>query len=445
MAYIIEQLSEPPIDVFVPDDKQQEYLERFGIQVDYLTNGSTIVSRFSKNRYSVNSELQLFFPTGSYFDPEGKEGLLHFMEHLTANTPLRTALLHESKFNAYTNSEHLRYELEGAANESVRKYGVWPVIPILLQEITNPDIMSYDLEVEKKVIEVEIIEGMGDSRRRLAKAFNRRLFASDHPNNSNVPGTIDSIKSFNFVDIAQARKRALTPKGLYASLYVAGTQAAYNDFRTQIKEAIETMEGPNPQVVTDDLLNRFNTEIVPGSKFVDDIDLKNGTIDMNYIWLFPYRTWTSEAIAVNQMAGLIQRRLHEHSRRMGLSYSTGLHNFVKGWTRAIGFNLTVPKVADVEGLANLVFEGIKKSVLDNIDDGQISDAVELHNLRQRALPLTLDRRMDDAARGLKYYGHIIDSDKARKFREVITVEDLKMWRERLLETQPSTIIMGDLS
>src|SRR3989344_3677683 len=124
-------------DVFVPKDNEQDYLDEHGIEIRRLNNGMLLAGATRTVEDEVCTSLNLHMPSGSYYEPVGKSGINHFIEHLVSNRPGKAAYQNEVGYNANTTSAAVNMSLEGSAHPDVPDYGVWNVLPIFFAQCSS--------------------------------------------------------------------------------------------------------------------------------------------------------------------------------------------------------------------------------------------------------------------------------------------------------------------
>lgn len=446
MSYILERYPEPQLDIFVSADRQQEYLNQAGIRVETLSNGITIISANSPRFGENNNHVSLEYPTGSYFDPEGKAGLLHLMEHLISNKPGFAFRRSEAGYNAATHPSKLTVEFSGVANLEVRDYGIWPALPLILTEVTSQSYPTMDqLEMEKGVIAAEIAAKVSNPFYVTEKSIGEILFQPDHPVLINVLGTRESLGNIQSQDVADVRRRALTAKGLFVDIDCICDPNSYEQLRAEIIEGLSVYpnDSPDPQVVKREVHERL-ADLEPGQRLIQGSNLGHNMMDVHFVWQNPVEFFTVANYAQSRFWSLLIRRFFEYSRNRGLGYNALGESAYYGLKALSSLFLRVPAIQDVDGYVDSLYTEIRDEVLGGIKDGEIQEYASLIERRLRACPISKAQREYDIKMGLQYYGRIIDTDKAMAIFSHITPQMLKDARDYLLEVPPVVIVAGDL-
>lgn len=147
--------------------------------------------------------LGLWVKAGGREDPPGKEGLAHFVEHMTfKGTTRRTALeLAQSidalggHLNAATAAEYTFYYTE------VLSAHVAEAWDILVELVTSPRFAPEDLLRERVVIAEEIRSAEDDPEDTAFRLLNELLWQGDHPLGKPVIGRLDSVSRIELEDL----------------------------------------------------------------------------------------------------------------------------------------------------------------------------------------------------------------------------------------------------
>lgn len=142
--------------------------------------------------------------SGSRFDPKGKEGLAHFLEHMvfmgTEKFPNKKELSlvlgdTGSLYSAGTGTEAVKFEFTLA-----RKEDLVLVADIIDQLINKPLLLDNRIESEKKVIITEITSKL-DTNNRIISNNIKKLMFGDNPITNNFSGYEESVNKINRDDL----------------------------------------------------------------------------------------------------------------------------------------------------------------------------------------------------------------------------------------------------
>ncbi|MBC7317703.1 insulinase family protein [Candidatus Bipolaricaulota bacterium] len=160
--------------------------------------------------------LGLWVKAGSREDPPGKEGLAHFVEHMTfKGTQKRTALeLAQSidalggHLNAATTAEYTFYYTE------VLNTHVLEALSILHELVTMPRFSPEDLVRERVVVSEEIRSAEDDPEDVAFRLLAETLWADDHPLGKPVIGRLDTVSHVEIPDLWGFFEGHYHPKGM---------------------------------------------------------------------------------------------------------------------------------------------------------------------------------------------------------------------------------------
>lgn len=164
-----------------------------------LSNGIRVVNL--KVQAHV-AHLGITFLAGSRFEPKGKEGLAHFLEHCIFKGTKRRKTFHVlsrldavgGELNAYTAKEEMCVYASFTNDHLTRAAE-------LLADITlNSVFPSKEIKKEKEIIIDEINSYLDSPSDKLFDDFEAYLF-KDHPLGNNILGTKETVKSFTHNDL----------------------------------------------------------------------------------------------------------------------------------------------------------------------------------------------------------------------------------------------------
>lgn len=439
------------IDIFVPNEVEQEYLTRHGIEIHHLPNGAMVAGATRLVEDEAEAEVVVKFPTAPYYEPGGKRGVSHVLEHCIFNRPHAVSLQNEANYNAGTNPYRIALEMSGTANLGVRDYGIWPVIPVALEEVTTPlQVTEAALECEKGVVIGEMYErrqGAGNAKDK-ANLFQRVFLQPENPIFYQVIGTEAEVRGLQVADIEEYHQKVFIPRGTEATVFVEGTPAITEVILDQVKGYIGSMpdHGREPQSIDEDLFKTVNPDHEQGKTYKADSGEKDGQVKITYAWLLPLRGYSIEAFAQSRFMDIAQQRLFQTFRRRGLGYTAAKASISLSddW-RVLGFNLTVPKNGDPERFANDVYPQLRRDTFEGFNDDDITHINNMARKSTAAKLVSVSTRFSQALKGLRDYGQVIDPERLLGINQIIGADHLRAAQDIFVTTPPTVIINGDLS
>ncbi len=160
--------------------------------------------------------LGLWVKAGSREDPPGKEGLAHFVEHMTFKGTRRRSALELAQsidalgghLNAATTAEYTFYYTE------VLSQDVPEALEILYELVTMPRFSPEDLPRERVVISEEIRTAEDDPEDVAFRLLGETLWSQGHPLGKPVIGKLDSVSRIELSDLWAFFERHYHPKGM---------------------------------------------------------------------------------------------------------------------------------------------------------------------------------------------------------------------------------------
>ena len=181
-----------------------------GPEITTLPNGIRIVSEYIPDVQSFS--LGIWIASGSRDEEKGKEGAIHFLEHLAfRRTEYRSTKALADAFeqmgayaNAFTTKEHTCFYVRALSKDFSKVYG-------LMSELTlSPALDERDIEKERKIIIEEINSCEDEPEEVIFEAGEQLLFGS-HSLAHSITGTIETISSLHRNDLVKARAEMYRP------------------------------------------------------------------------------------------------------------------------------------------------------------------------------------------------------------------------------------------
>ncbi len=165
-----------------------------------LSNGLSVITAPMKGVESLT--VMLLANTGSRFEPIGKEGLAHFLEHmvfkgtkkyLTAQKLAATIDALGADFNAFTSHEYAGYYVKAAAKH------LSTAVDVLSDMLLQPTLNEEDIEREKGVIVEEINMYHDQPASHVGNLFARMVYQGSGLGHD-IIGTKDSVTAIKSAD-----------------------------------------------------------------------------------------------------------------------------------------------------------------------------------------------------------------------------------------------------
>lgn len=437
------------VDIFVPLAEEADYFKKYGIDVRHYSSGITLIGVTRVVSDNATARLDFTFPSGSCYEPVGKSGINHLLEHLISNRPGNLSRVTECHYNAFTSSTELRIEIGGIANPLFPAYGVWPVVSAVIHEIVDPlEIDDITLENEKEVVISEMRQGATNYEKRRYKLFNEVVFASDHPTNYTVIGTEPDVRSVTLDEIRRRQDEIIIPNGMEVTVFGEGDPYITETLLKELDQSFKNIPQSQhePMRVSDAALSKINPEFQNGKYFIRDTGLNNGTVAINYLWLMPELPYfTAESIGCSGFFTAAAQRMQKFFRSAGIGYDSNIFDLSLGTKmRIFGFNMNIPTPNDIEDFARSVYPKLKKCAFDTYNQALLIEATERMKIRQMTVPTPVSQRLNDVSYGIKHHNRIIDSDKVKKIYKMITPEHLRSSLDIFSAILPAIVVVGDL-
>ncbi len=427
----------------------KNYLEIHNIILDRSTSGITYVGVSRKVTDGHESQILFTFPSGSYNDSKLKSGIHHLLEHLILNLIMNKADSHDVYENAYTSYKQIQIEVTGVSNSKHKNYGLWPQIShicSILKNIEKAPNMKNLINNEIKTVLAEKAERDADMKRLHVKYVYECLYDKSNPLRTEGLGNNQSLSMIKPKDIYDLTNKIFIPQGLIVGVFSEGTSKDCQQIIEEIKNNLSDFAGTgiSPLTIPYEITEKLNPEFKPGVLFAKDDGLKNGLISVSFTWVFPSVDLSSHSFAFGRLVPIINDKLFKYLRSLGISYSSNAHDVDSKNLKVIFVELTIPKNKEVIENIKHLYKDIKEAVFEKIDDSQLNLVNEKEKTIQEAVPLPARSRFNYLIYGLENYGKVVDADIIKDMYKKVTIEDLKDWRDKFINTEPAIIITGDL-
>lgn len=438
-------------EVFVPKEREDKYLADHNMEIKRLANGITIVSAARLVGDLAVSDIHFTFPSGSYNDPHGKNGIHHLFEHLIMNPIGEHTSSAEVYRNASTSSSEIDVNISGTTNPHVREYGTWPLLPTVVEVLKDPLREFSDLEAEIKreiqVIKGEIADTTSTRNYSVSRAIGKYLYAESNPKRTDGLGNSETLGSIKPEDVEQMADNIFIPDQLLAHFITHGNLENREILADEIEELLRDFprvgKKANPVEVT--LFDQMNPNLKPGEKFIEHIENSSGQLTIVMPWIIPADNFSKESLALGRISELLNHRLHIFNRRKGLGYISNSYTVDFSGFKIQTLELTVPSERITPSdFIEKTYPEIRQEVIGKIDQEEIEAINRREKFMQEAIPMSMDNRLSILLNGLKNYEKIVDADKVKSLYLEITTSNLEDLRDKLLNIPPAFIIVGDI-
>lgn len=438
-------------DIFVPIDQEERYLSDHHLQRIYLPNGAVIFAGTREVDDAAYADLELEFPRGSISDPPHKQGLVHIFEHLIANAPGKISRESDTRFNASTAFTTLGIQLSGIANPKVLKYGIWPVLPAIFRGIRATKVDQQELEREKNIILEEVAGRVGDSSCAAWEHLMSVVYDPKNPTSHIREADQAQVKNVTLEDIKTLSGKILHPNGLIARIGVEGskkiTDALVRDFEENLSRIPDKGE-PLPEY---DLacFDALNPATHPGQIYLKDPGIKDGLVTVYYTWIGEVVPFSPQTFAETSFFNAFQNRAFSHLRKKGLAYYCQGIQYTPnetGKNKIFAVQLTLNKTGRIKNKIGLISSQLRDSVLSKFTQDDLRD-VRIRGKRSTlATPISTSRRLRDCIQGFRLFNRrIINPEKVDQIFGQISLKQIKIAQEKLLDTPPVIVVSGDLN
>jgi predicted Zn-dependent peptidase len=432
-------------DIFIAKDTEEEYFKIYEIDIRTLPNGMKIGGIHRPIKDSYGSHVIFYFKTGAFFDPKGKEGLAHMIEHILSYFPDNIAKDNNVSFNASTAYEYIRISVTGIANPSVKDYGIWPVLKAIRQVLQDPFAGNDPhkiLDREKVVVKREIHEVLPQRLRSFYKFTDSVLFSKEHPYNIMPTGSVEAVDTITVEDINSYLPKFVDPGKLIVRVVAEGPENTTKLINDTIQELFSDFPRPTTPLPEFDrhICDELNPSFVEGKTYMKFHDENPTPPLVSFLWKEEFPEYSKESVAQQHFMHFLDYRLFLFHRKTGLGYSssTTIVRPGKKWVFPI-ISMSVPR-RYTEDEARDLLAVLKKEVIQTISEEDLQKIVEKESKKQRAILIPASSRLDFAIDGIIDYGKVIAAEKIKKLHSELSVSDLQLWKERLLEDVPTIFL-----
>lgn len=443
--YLLEEYSE----YFVAPNDEYIYCLDHGLDVNRFDNGSVLFAGSHLEEDTSRAEINFCFPCGSIFDPIGKLGLSHLVEHGSANRHLFAGEDDFSNFNAVSTHTYIQYLLSGLAREEYPEIGIWPLLNEFLDNLRHPSMVRRNYRIDTKV-EVnnllhEITLRKSDHDYLLSKLLYACMLEANNPHLIETIGAEADLKSISESDVDQKIHQIFRPNGLFVSVRAFEHQYPIREKLVKfIGDQLRKID-KSPLVLPPAPDDKRYQQMSPVTEqpIIMDLGLTNGLVSVIYAWNVRFKPFTSSCMLLYPYVDLVNKSLFRFTRSNGLAYQAFAERLdISRETGIVYLRLDMSKNHLSEQFCHpdTVIRPVLKVINRNLMQSKI-DAMMIKNqigLRKH------ERLANDAEWSLKDVGRILNTDVAEsKIRP--NINDMKFWHEYFNSVRPQIIIAGDLS
>lgn len=438
----------PAADLFVPNDKEQEYLQSHGLEIILLPNGARVFGALRRVEDQASASISFNFRAGASNEIAGKRGGLHIMEHMISSEAGYLSQSQDTHFNANTSGTRFGIEVGGIANPDFRSYGVWPLLELIEGQLTeSTELDQESLDAEKANVASEIAMRYADPDWLTPVRSNDLLLDPANPLRADIAGPPEDRRVLTVKDMWDLRDRTFSPDLLDVVVFASGSASVYEAVRERVVGMVSSMERKGHRFQESDRKqwDVLNPELIPGSTYVADTSIRNGRALVKYVWPMNVPQYSDLDAAINFLPTPLNSRLFEYIRRRGISYSAGASVDRLDQILNFALNIDLPsQEIDLVEYAQSIRDGVINSVIGDLHTETLAGILEDRKLGWKATPPTIGSRFNMAANSYVTTGRILDYDKVGERLNDVTSEEVEPARQLLLSRQPYTFIIGDL-
>lgn len=431
----------------ISKSEEEEYAKAHNMQFVRLKNGARILTAqktVSDERYAY---LNFHFLTGGYFDPKGKEGAHHFLEHLFFSGKLSRFLSkHYINHNAYTSQMRVVVYNNGIYTDQHPKVGILQGLPRTIDGLIdppglkNPDNFAY----EKHVVLREISEHLGDHKALTFEKLYQTILDPLNPYANSPLGTADSVNSTTQQDIYGILNKYIGTANLIVASQVNGQKKESESFLNVLQEYIEKF--PRKAVKTHiDLSLYSKTKPLSRDVIRHKLSINNNLVSLFLVWKFKMEAFSQDVTAFNFLIQHLRNVFFNEAREIGLGYTIDLFNFhMMPDLMLLGAFVVVPSNEEKESLDKLL-NLMKKVVLDetrNIEE--LNELLKIEKATQKVNPISVRSRLEASVNTLADFNLLANSEFARQVYLRVTVADLQKMLELIQNSISAAIVIGDV-
>jgi predicted Zn-dependent peptidase len=397
----------------------EERLSTGVVNSETLPNGLRIVSNLVPYVHSVT--LGLWIDAGSREDPEGLEGMAHFIEHALFKGTQKRDYVEIARCIEQTGGYIDAWTTKEQTCLCVRclREHLHLAFDLLADLCCNPLFPPGEIDKEKEVVLEEIASVNDTPEELIFEDFDRRTFSA-HPLGTPILGTEESVERLSVEEIRNFMRRHYTPSKMIVTavgnLDHAEVAALADSFLGHLKNAPE--EQATRRLFDPSAYKPFN---VTQKKSVFQSQILLGTIiprDDRRFWGF----MVLNAMLSSGMSSILNLELRE---KRGLVYQA--YSSVAFYDELTAFNIYA---GTDKGKTAKTLDTIGKLLSGNLltepDPAEII-AAKSKMLGSMILGMEkMTRRMSNIAQDIFYYGRYLSPAEKAGMIEAVTAEEVAM-------------------
>lgn len=403
------------------------------IKVYRYPNGAKII--YVQDKDAEFTYFNCEFRVGSVDEEKGKEGAVHFLEHMAFKSTLNMSEYDRKKTlnimcannNAYTGHYSITYVFS-ALNELFEEG-----FKIYVDGITNCKFDKDEIGKERKVILEEYQRSLSNPSGFAGKtSYQKRYKNAEYSHD--VIGTKTSIKNLSANDL-KAFYQKFTPDKL--TIYGGGKMSG-KDYKKLMEKHLgkflfmqdfQSVPQPKAQLIVKPSFYAFD----------------NGNAQIQVVMYFNIFNFNDQRrpalMYINSALNGLGGRLYDEARdRQGLVYDIGTYDGLQedGGYFSLKFGCVSENVSKVLKIFKNILRDIATNGLQDDEFAKISNGIKVNLANAK---ISLNRKINNAYGDMRYYGRLLtDKERCEPF-EKVTNEDIKQVAQYLLDNQ-SYVIVG---
>lgn len=433
----------------MPKSEEEAYTKNYGIRLDRLSNGASVISTHLKQDWFFNTEIEISSFVGAYFDPPKKSGLAHFYEHIMfANNNLHSLLdKHSINNNASTSSTTLKSYIRGIYNPEKSKYGMQSVYTKWLSNFLNPAQINSDktINTERGVIETEIHNYYSDFANVIWDNVDKLIFHKSNYRTDKTLGTVESIKNIDAEDFVKFNSKYIVPQNFLVKIISSGSFEESKSLANKIYPIIDSL--PNVgQPSNIDYIEASKVNDLEGKQLIKiNTPMFKNTTAVGLMWYFNVKRYTVDDLAFDAFKTYFISLLRLKLREVANSY-TFRHSTEKFYPDYINFNFHVvndskdidKKLNQVRKATLLVLKEIKS------DPTRLVNFLQLNSESLKAKVYNPPEIIDFSYDSYREFGLITNIDYIKKIHSEVTLENVMSYVDYMLKKDPVSFMIGDI-
>jgi len=434
-----------PIDsLFISPKDQSAIFRKHHIEYEELDNGARIAAVSLRNPESMNANIDCHFGTGSYFDPPGKLGLHHFLEHLI-NKPVREiSQTRDVTLNASTSFAEFGHHSRGPITSGVADYGILDMIPRIADRLARI-LSGYDdldevIDSERHVIQNEIDKYHGDHSWVAMQHIKRDLLGSNNPLLIETAGTQETLARMKRADFESLAAEICTSSILTVEAKNIGPTKHMAPLMKSLIKTYSKFPKTGLSRTVDWSIVDQHAPLPDHQTFTHKTKLKNNLSSIAFSWLVDCKELSTCSHAFGLYRDFVQERIHKYSRQQGIGYTAAIMHYQGMRKRMIiiRFDTSNHSLTQLKQMARKIEKDLIGSLL-RLSREDLDTILKTHNKREHAIPYGSSWHFQWAMHGLERYGKFVSGAAMQAQNANIRSQDVQHW-EQLLTSKPANAI-----